>query len=253
MTMSNWHTGRLACFDFETSGIDAFRDRAVTAAIVEVGGSGAPRTSEWLINPGIPIHPEATRVHGITDQQAAGGVDPAGAMHEIATHLLELTSHGIPVVGHNVGGYDLTMLWAELVRHGMDDLAERVSRIRPVVDTMVLDKMLDPYRKGSRRLIDTCRHYGIELADADAHGARADALAAGRLGWAICHRRGYSIGAQDLHDDLVKAKRAQAESFGKYLLKQGKPDDVAREWPIQPAPPGWSPEQLPAAREDGAA
>ena len=57
----------------------------------------------------------------------------------------------------------------------------------------------------------------------------------------------------ELHDFLVGEKRAQAESFGKYLLKQGKTDDVSREWPIQPAPDGWAPDQLPAERRDGAA
>ena len=248
-----WHTGPLALFDTETTGVDPHRDRIVSAAIIQITPGSEKVEHEWLINPGIPIPAGATAIHGITEGEATtSGANAAGAVYEIAQRLLELARADYTVVGHNVV-FDLTMLHAESTRHGHTEHAAGLQAIRPVVDTMVLDKMLDPYRKGSRRLIDTCRHYGIELADADAHGARADALAAGRLGWAICHRRGYSIGAQDLHDDLVKAKRAQAESFGKYLLKQGKPDDVSREWPIQPAPDGWTPDQLPAERRDGAA
>lgn len=248
-----WHTGPLALFDTETTGVDPHRDRIVSAAIIQVTPGSEKVEHVWLLDPGIDIPEGAARIHGITTEQArTSGANAAGAVYEIAQRLLELARADYTVVGHNVV-FDLTMLHAESTRHGHTEHAAGLQAIRPVVDTMVLDKMLDPYRKGSRRLIDTCRHCGIELADADAHGARADALAAGRLGWAICHRRGYSIGAQDLHDDLVKAKRAQAESFGKYLLKQGKTDDVAREWPIQPAPDGWAPDQLPVERRDGAA
>ena len=37
-----------------------------------------------------------------------------------------------------------------------------------VVDTFVLDKAVDTYRKGSRKLIDVARHYGVELTEAEA-------------------------------------------------------------------------------------
>lgn len=261
-----WHTGRMACFDFETTGVDPHRDRVVTAAIIEVGGGQPTRTSEWLINPGITIPDGATAVHGITTEHAeTNGVDAAGAIHEIAEHLLRLSGAGVPIVGHNVS-FDLTMLHAECVRHDLP-CADQVARIAPVIDTMVLDKWVDPYRPkqptnrrkdpakcGSRKLIDTARVWGITLTEAEAHGATADALAAGRLAWSLAQNTiGLQISAADVHAMQIGLKRDQAESFGAYLVKQGKPDDVAREWPIQPPPADWSPEQLPDVREDGAA
>lgn len=251
--MSSWHTGRLCLFDVETTGIDPHRDRIVSAAIIEVGAGEPARTSEWLINPGIPIPAEASAVHGITDEQAAGGADADSAIHEIAEHLVRCSKAGMVVVGYNVS-YDLTMLCAELARHG-DGLTGTVGGIAPVVDGFILDKQLDRYRKGSRKLIDVCRHHGIELTEAEAHGATADALAAGRLAWMLAQNNSAKVGGDPmrLHAKQIEWKREQAESFGAYLTRQGKTDDVARDWPIIPPPEGWDPRQLPAPRESGAA
>ena len=250
-----WHNGYLALFDLETTGVDCHRDRIVTAAIIEVLPGPERRVHEWLLNPGIPIPEGAARIHGVTTEQArASGVEPAGAIFEIAQLLTRAAEGGAAIVGHNVT-YDLTMLVAELTRHGMLDQAGAIAGLRCVVDTFVLDKWADPYRKGSRRLVDVAKHYGVELAEADAHGAAADALAAGRIAWHLAKRHAWlqTSSVRELHGWQVGWKREQAESFGSYLRRQGKTDDVAREWPIQPPPSGWSPDQLPAERRDGAA
>lgn len=230
----SWHNGLIVMFDLETSGVDPHRDRIVTAACIEVG-PGVPRQARtWLLNPGIEI-PE--------------GAEPAGAIYEIAQLLARAAHAGAAIVGHNVV-YDLTMLWAELTRHGMSAEADQIAGLECVVDTMVLDKWADPYRKGSRRLVDVANHYGVALSEEDAHGAEADALAAGRVAWKIAQAKpSLQVGVAELHGWQVAWKREQAESFGRYLTKQGKTDDVSREWPVQSPPAGWSPDQLPVARE----
>ncbi|MGG5257490.1 exonuclease domain-containing protein [Phycicoccus avicenniae] len=246
----SWHTGPLALFDLETTGVDPHRDRIVTAAVITAGGGRPTQNREWLVNPGIDIPEGAAAIHGITtDLAQSDGTDARDGVWEIADTLLAcINAGGRPVVGHNIT-YDLTMLFAECVRHGHDSYAEQLTRVRPVIDTFVLDKWADKFRKGSRKLVDVARHYGVELSEIDAHGAAADALAAGRVAWHIAQRYpGAQMDPLELHDFLVEEKRYQAESFGKYLVKQGKVDDVAREWPIQPFPAGWSPEQLPAER-----
>lgn len=254
----SWHTGPLALFDLETTGVDPHRDRIVTAAIIHVIPGQKPITHEWLLDPGIPIPDGAAAVHGIsTDFAQHNGRAAAAGVFDIASTLVALSLHDVPIVGHNVT-YDLTMLWAECMRHGhreevtaLEDLATEGC----VVDTFVLDKAVDTYRKGSRKLVDVAAHYGIALTEAEAHGATADALAAGRIAWVIAQRHPHLVqrAAKDLHAWQVMEKRGQAESFGRYLRKQGKPDDVAREWPIQNPPADWSPDQLPAPREDTAA
>ena len=245
-------------FDVETTGIDPHRDRIVTAAIItRAPGHETTKTQTWLINPGIPIPPATTSVHGITDATAATGADASTAIAEIARSLLDATARSIPIIGHNVT-FDLSMLWTELVRHN-NPLADAVQRITPVVDTMILDKWADPWRPkeptkrrphpdqcGSRRLLDVARIYGVALTESDAHGAEADALAAGRVAWRLAESNpGIQGHACELHEWQVREKRAQADAFGAWLVKQGRPDDVARQWPIQPPPDGWDPTQRP--------
>lgn len=252
----SWHLGPMALFDVESTGVDPHRDRIVTASIVEVTPSQEKpyRASTWLLDPGIEIPDGAAAVHGITTEQArASGAPAAGAIYEIAQHLLALSRTGMPVIGHNIR-YDLTMLHAELVRHH-SPLAEDVRTLRPVIDTMVLDRWVDPWRPkeptarrrdpakcGSRKLLDTARVWGVHI-DADrAHGAEYDALLAGRVAWAIARATpGAQVSAIELHDALIGLAREQAESLGAWLVKSGKTDDVAREWPIESAPDGGGP------------
>jgi DNA polymerase-3 subunit epsilon len=263
----SWHNGRLALFDLESTGIDPHRDRIVTAAVIEAGAGAKTLPHEWLANPGIPIPEGAAQIHGVTTQHAqTHGRLPVSVVKEIAEQLIDCTINGVPVVGHNVT-YDLTMLTAELHRHGHTSLASLMATIRPVVDTLILDKWLDPWRPkqptarrkdpakcGSRTLVDCARLYRVDLSEVDAHGAAADAIAAGRIAWRMANDTpGLQIPLDELHDFQVQLKREQAESFGAYLVKQGKPDDVSREWPIQSPPPGWTPEQLPEPRQETAA
>lgn len=249
----SWHESRMLLGDAETTGIDPHRDRIVTFCLIEGGRGQKPVTRNWLIDPIIEISEGAAKVHGISTQHARTHGRPAAtAIREIAEHVLSATGSGVPFVGYNCS-FDLTMLWAESKRH-CPDLSDALAVVAPVVDPFVLDKWADRYRKGSRKLIDTARHYGIALSEEEAHGAEADAIAAGRVGWAIAHKwAGASGPAMDIHRLCVEQNRAQADSFGKYLTKQGKPDDVSREFPVAPAPPGWTPEQLPEPRQENAA
>lgn len=266
MTSTHWHRGPLALFDVESSGLDPHRDRIVTAAIVEVtpGADRPSRSSTWLLDPGIDIPDGAAAIHGITTEHAREwGMNAGVAVHEIAEHLVRLSRDGIPVVGHNIGGYDVTLLWSELVRHG-SPLADDIRLLRPVIDTMTLDRWVDPWRPkeptkrrpdparcGSRRLVDVARVWGLKVDEDSAHGAEYDALLSGRIAWAICEATpGARIAADDLHDSLIDLAREQADSLGAWLVKQGKADDVAREWPWRPPPPGWTPEDMPLAREE---
>lgn len=244
----SWHEGRLCLFDLETTGVDPHRDRIVTAAVIEAGAGAKTVTREWLVDPGIAISEGASAVHGITTEQArAEGRPAASAVREIAEQIVSCAiGSRMPIVGHNVS-FDLTMLLAEAIRHQLpEQLIASLRHVVPVIDTLVLDKWADRYRKGSRKLVDVARHYGVELSELDAHGAAADALAAGRIAWHIARKYpGCQGSAVQVHEWLVVEKREQAESFGAYLVRQGKPDDVSREWPIQAFPEGWTPQQLP--------
>ena len=217
-----WHRSVFYAFDTETTGIDVWNDRIVTATIARIDGPNV-ETLTWLINPGINIPQAATDVHGITTQHAQeNGQDPAEAIREITAVL----SDAHPVVAFNAS-YDFTILTAEAERHGT-----RVD-VPAVIDPHVIDKHIDPRRRGKRTLTATCEHYGVKQTDA--HDATGDALAAARLAWALTERHPdlLQVDPTELHQAQIEWRRDQAESLARYLVRQGRPDDVARDWPIQ--------------------
>ncbi|WP_437034738.1 exonuclease domain-containing protein [Streptomyces caelestis] len=185
--------GRLAAFDTETSGVDVETDRIVTAAVYGLGGGEPVEPHDWFVDPGIEIPEAATAVHGITTAEAQTKGEPAkGAVDHIADVLAGYARQGATVVGHNVV-YDLTLLDRELRRYELSTLQARLG-LHPlhVIDTAVLDKHADPYRRrvsetqGPRQLITLAQVYGLPWDDSEAHGASYDALIAAR----VAHRIG---------------------------------------------------------------
>lgn len=237
----SWLDGPMVGFDTETTGVDAAADRIVTAALVTRTGAEHPDVRTWLIDPGVEIPERATAVHGITTERArAEGVQPVEGLAQIADQITGALDAGIPVVGFNAQ-YDMTILEAELARHGLPTLADRLPRgIRPVVDPLVIDRHLDRYRKGPRKLIDMCRLYAVPVDADDLHAADADVLATLDLVPAIA-RLYPSIGEVDLdalHDQQAEAHRAWATRFAAWLKSKGTVDDLpSPAWPVAvPAP-----------------
>ena len=236
----SWHEGMLCGFDLETTGISVEDDRIVTACVARIDGSGRtrPAAAKWLVNPGIPIPAGATDIHGITTEHARErGQDPARAVYDIVMMLGRALTAGIPIVGYNVGTYDLTLLDRECRRHGLKTLSDLPGGCAPVIDAMVLDKHVDTYRKGSRKLVDVAALYNVRLDDA--HEASADAWAAAGVACRIGAKYP-AVGRLSLaepHELQVKAKREQDESFAKYLRGKGeldRADTITGHWPIVP-------------------
>lgn len=231
----SWLQGPMVGFDTETTGVSPTSDRIVTAAVILRDGDKA-KVHTWLIDPGIEIPARATAVHGISTERArAEGVAPADALEEIASTLADALGHGIPVVGFNIQ-YDLTILEAELRRHGLRTLAERLGgSIRPVVDPLVLDRHLDRYRKGPRKLIDMCRIYAVSVVADDLHAADADVLATLDLVKAIgqMYPALGEVSLDSLHDQQAEAHRVWAVHFSAWLKSKGTVDDLPnQQWPV---------------------
>lgn len=187
-----WHKTRFAAFDLETTGVDVENDRIVTAAVHGLGGGIVPQPDEWLADPGIEIPAGATKVHGIATEHAREHGEPAHVVVDSVTHTL--AGHviaGAPVVGHNVA-YDLTLLDRECHRYDLPNLHARVGE-HPlhVIDTRVLDKHADTFRKrpsktqGPQQLITLAQVYELNWDDSEAHGAAYDAVIAARVAYRI--------------------------------------------------------------------
>jgi DNA polymerase-3 subunit epsilon len=171
-----WATGPLLGFDTETTGVLARADRIVAAALVD-READLTRTTTWLLDPGVEIPAPASAVHGITTEHVrTHGRPPAEALAEIAGRIADGLRRGVPVVAFNAR-FDLALLDAELARHGLATLTERLGhRPRPVLDPLVLDRALRPDAEGARRLVDVCAAYGVRPAG-ELHAADVDARA----------------------------------------------------------------------------
>ncbi|WGP04434.1 5'-3' exonuclease H3TH domain-containing protein [Bacillus subtilis] len=223
----SWTQSRLVGFDLETTGVEPATARIVTAAFVE----SATQVRTWLADPGIEIPESARAVHGITTEFAqANGATAAQVVAELCAEFAALREEGAVVVGHNVV-YDLSVMSAEVARHRPD--IDFPSIIPTIIDTFVVDKHIDAYRKGKRTLIETAKTYRIELLDA--HDAAADALAALDISRALAEKS-TEISAMS-NDEIMAAqagwRRSQAAGLQAWLRKKGNAEAVVDgSWPM---------------------
>ena len=174
----SWLQSPILALDTESTGTDPETARVVTYCL---GRSDRPGQWEpvesWLIDPGCPIPPEATAVHGITDEQAAEGDTPELALGQLEVELRAAAFAQVPIVLHNAP-YDLTLLDREFRRH----LGVGIPDGLIILDTLVLFRRFE-LTTGSRTLGKLAERHGILFP---AHDAEADALAALRLLHILC-------------------------------------------------------------------
>jgi len=222
---------RLAVFDLETTGLDLKEARIVTAcaAVIDESGNVVGDDVEWLADPGIEIPEVAASVHGITTEYARQHGRPAAdVVGEIVERLRGYFAQGIPVVAYNAP-YDFTILHFEALRHGITPLENP----GPIVDPLVIDRFLDRYRGGKRRLELTAEFYKVALTDA--HNATADAVAAGKVAQEIARKfkDRLSIEAAQLHTLQVGWSKDLDLDFERFM--QGKDPSFKTQlgWPLK--------------------
>ena len=108
-------------FDLETTGTDNAKDRIVELAFVKLSPDGKRDKLIKRLNPGIPIPPEVTLIHGISDED----VKNCQTFKQIA-HTLYDWMRGCDLGGYNSSKFDLPLLAEEFLRVGINvDFTER--------------------------------------------------------------------------------------------------------------------------------
>jgi DNA polymerase-3 subunit epsilon len=108
-------------FDLETTGVDVARDRIVEIACVKIFPDGKRDRYIKRINPGMPIPAEATRVHGISDED----VKNCPTFKQVA-HVLYEWMKGCDFGGYNSSKFDIPLLAEEFLRLDIQvDFTER--------------------------------------------------------------------------------------------------------------------------------
>jgi DNA polymerase-3 subunit epsilon len=201
----------ILAFDTETTGLDTETDRVVQLGAVYWQGKarvGKPRG--MLVNPGIPIPADASKVHGIHDADVAEKPDFGRIAPRFVGHLLGGADgeHEPVLCGYNAVQYDVPLLNAEFARHGI------IHRIDPgrVLDPIVWVRWHRRHWR-KRNLESVAERYGHTLHKA--HSASADAEATGAVLVAM-------VAEGLVPDDLEAALEEQARLQ----------DRIAAEWDL---------------------
>lgn len=157
------HTdSRLLFLDFEATGTDPHKDRIVEVCLLRTDG----QSIVTRVNPGRPIPPEATAVHGITDED----VQDEPRFKNIAPGIQAIVA-GAVLCGYNIRRYDTLLLDAELRRSGEAGLPRAAAGMLAVQE-------IDLYRLWSdaepRTLEFAAKRFAGQELGETAHSAEAD-------------------------------------------------------------------------------
>lgn len=158
-------------FDTETTGLLPHRDEIVQIGAVRVvkGRIVNGERINRLVNPGRPIPPASTKVHGVSDAMVAGAPDIRDASAELHHFARDSV-----IVAHNAP-FDM----AFLRRHGP---ASGLDWSHPVLDTVLLSAVL--FGASQTHTLDAlCDRLGVTIPPEMRHTALGDAQATGE---ALC-------------------------------------------------------------------
>jgi DNA polymerase-3 subunit epsilon len=152
----------LVFFDLETTGVSIQNDRIVEISLVKFTPDGEKEVKTRRINPEMPIPPDATAIHGITDADVADS-----PTFKSISKSLYLYLEGCDMAGYNIAKFDMPLLAKEFSRSQLEFSASG----RKIIDPYIIFCQMEP-----RSLSAAYKFYcGKEIENA--HSAEGDILA----------------------------------------------------------------------------
>ena len=128
-------TRPLGVLDVQSTGLDPLNARIVKLSVLKVDPDGSEHVKSVVVNPGIPIPPGATQVHGISDLDVIDMPVFRSYARALADHL-----EGCDIAGFGIERFGLPLLEAEFGRNGVEfDVSDRT-----VIDAMTIFHRLEP-------------------------------------------------------------------------------------------------------------
>lgn len=159
-------TKPLAFIDLETTGTNLGTDRIVEIAIVKLLPDGNRSNKRRLVNPEMPIPPQVSEIHGITDEM----VKDAPTFKQVAQELKQMLD-GCDIAGYNSNRFDIPLLMEEFLRVEVDfDM-----KGRRLLDVQKIFHMMEP------RTLSAAYKFYCEKNLENAHSAEADAQATAEI------------------------------------------------------------------------
>ncbi|MBO7206330.1 MAG: 3'-5' exonuclease [Kiritimatiellae bacterium] len=152
----------LVVFDIESTGVSPRKDRIIELAAIKLMPDGEDISKCWLMNPGVPIPPETTAIHGISDEI----VKDCPTFADKAEEIFEFF-RGCDLSGFNADRFDIPCLEEEFARIGM----AFAPSARKHVDVQRI------YHKKEPRDLSAAVRFYLGRNHDGAHGAEADTRA----------------------------------------------------------------------------
>lgn len=152
----------LVVFDIESTGLSPRHDHIIELAAIKVMPDGTEIEKSWLLNPTVPIPPETTKIHGITNEI----VKECPTFKERAKEIFEFF-RDCDLSGFNADRFDIPMLEEEFARAGWNFAASS----RKHVDVQRIYHRMEP------RDLSAAVEFYLGRSHAGAHGAEADTRA----------------------------------------------------------------------------
>ncbi|HZX75064.1 MAG TPA: 3'-5' exonuclease, partial [Cyclobacteriaceae bacterium] len=105
----------LCFFDLETTGTTITQDRIIEIAVIKLFPNGEMQRKADLINPTIPIAPESTAIHGISNDD----VKDKPTFKDVAKDYARFFE-GADLSGFNILKFDVPVLVEEFLRVGVE-------------------------------------------------------------------------------------------------------------------------------------
>jgi DNA polymerase-3 subunit epsilon len=149
-------------FDLETTGINIVTDRIVEISILKVLVDGREESKTFKVNPEMPIPPQTTAIHGITDED----VKDCPTFKELAKTLANFMDK-CDIGGFNSNKFDIPLLAEEFLRAGVEiDFSKR-----KFVDVQTI------FHKMEKRTLEAAYRFYCDKSLENAHSAHADTMA----------------------------------------------------------------------------
>ena len=152
----------LAFIDLEATGINLGTDRIVEIAIVRLLPDNSRQVKRKLINPEIPIPPNITEIHGLTNEM----LKDAPNFKQVANEIKQFLDN-CDLGGYNSNRFDIPLLMEEFLRTGI----EFDMKGRRLLDVQKIYHMME------QRTLTAAYKFYCEKNLEGAHGAEADAVA----------------------------------------------------------------------------
>ena len=152
----------LIFFDLETTGTDIAKDRIVELSYLKIDLQGREKSKTMLINPEMPIPPQSTEIHKITDDDVKDVPSFASIARSLAKEI-----EGCDLAGYNSNKFDIPLLAEEFLRVGVDIDLKR----KKFVDVQVI------FHKMEQRTLGAAYKFYCDKDLTDAHSAEADTRA----------------------------------------------------------------------------